>query len=96
MEISAVDAYKITEVARKPIDPWNKLFNRIRETAKKGYSTLSFDEEEEKVRFKEDRVEVKYKLEMLGYSVSYHRVMDKDYYYGQAYHNCYEISWETK
>ena len=94
MEISAIDAYKITEIARKPIDAWDKLFDRIRETAEKGYSALIFDEEKEKVRFKEHRKEVKNKLEELGYRVSHARVRDDDDYYGETYHICYTIAWE--
>ena len=94
MEISAVDAYKITEIARKPIDAWDKLFDCIKRTAEKGYSVLVFDEEKENVRFKEHRKEVKKRLEELGYRVSHARVRDDDYYYGEAYHICYTIAWE--
>lgn len=96
MEISAIEACKITEIARKPVNPWNKLFDGIRKAAEKGHSTLTFDEESEGVRFAEHRKEVKKKLEKLGYVVSYSRLMDKDCYFDEAYHNCYVVSWEGK
>lgn len=89
----AVDAHAITELARKPIDPWNKLFNRIKEEAEHGQFMLLFDEEAEGVKFKEHRKDVKKELELLGYSVSYSRQRDGDDYYGETYHNRYVIEW---
>ena len=76
----AEDAHVITELARKPINPWDKLFNRIKEEA-------------EKVTFKEHRKEVKSKLEELGYSVTYSRQRDSDDWCGITYHNRYVIEW---
>lgn len=88
----AADARIITELAKKPQNPWNKLFERIKETAEHGGSYLHFDEEKEQVQFKEPRQEVKQKLEDLGYEVSYSRVRNQDIYYGD-FHNSYSISW---
>ena len=89
----AGDAHAITELARKPIDPWNKLFNRIKEEAEHGQFMLLFDEEAEGVKFKEHRKDVKSKLEELGYGVTYSRQRDSDDYYGETYHNRYVIEW---
>ena len=94
MEISASGAYRLTEIARRPIDAWYKLFDCIKKTAEKGYTTLVFDEEKENVRFKEHRKEVKKRLEELGYRVYYAKVRDNDDYYGESYHICYTIVWE--
>lgn len=89
----AEDAHAITELARKPISPWNKLFNRIKEEAEHGQFMLLFDEEAEEVRFNEHRKDVKRELELLGYSVTYSRQKDSDDWYGEAYHNRYVIKW---
>ena len=89
----AEDAHAITELARKPINPWDKLFNRIKEEAEHGQFMLLFDEEVEGVKFKEHRKDVKKELELLGYSVSYSRQRDSDDYYGEIYHNRYVIEW---
>lgn len=88
----ATDARTITDLAKRPQNPWNKLFERIKETAERGDSYLHFDEEKEQVQFKEPRQEVKHKLEDLGYEVSYSRVRNQDIYYGD-FHNSYSISW---
>lgn len=93
--MKAIDAHVITQLARKPIDPWNKLFNRIKEEAEHGQFMLVFDEEAEGVRFKEHRKEVKKKLEELGYFVSYRRQRDNDDWYVEAYHNRYVIEWSV-
>lgn len=89
----AADAHVITELARKPINPWDKLFNRIKEEAEHGQFILLFDEEAEKVTFKEHRKEVKRKLEELGYIVTYSRQRNSDDWYGITYHNRYVIEW---
>ena len=68
MKISALEAYKITEITRKPIDAWDKLFDCIRKQAKDGFSSLTFDEEQENVRFKETRKEAKRLLEENEYA----------------------------
>ena len=88
----AAEARAITEVAKQPKNAWYKLFERIKEAAEQGKSTLIFDEEKEKVRFREDRKEVKRQLEGLGYNCSYRRVMDENFYL-YTYHNQYTISW---
>lgn len=88
----AADARTITDLAKRPQSPWNKLFARIKETAEQGGSYLHFDEEKEQAQFKEPRQEVKQKLEDLGYEVSYSRVRNQDIYYGD-FHNSYSISW---
>lgn len=90
----AGDARAITERARKPINPWEKLFNRIQEEAENGNFMLAFDEEKEGVRFDESAVDVEEQLEELGYTVSYSRVRDSDDYYGETRHVCYIIQWE--
>ena len=90
----ARDAHVLTELARKPIKPWDKLFNRIKEEAEHGQFMLIFDEEAEKVTFKEHRKEVKSKLEELGYSVTYSRQRDSDDWCGVTYHNRYVIEWQ--
>lgn len=91
--VGAELAHERAELARKPVNPWDTLFDLIIKMADDGQFRLVFDEENEKVRFKEDRKEVKKILEELGYSVSYHRVRDRDDWYGEAYHNCYVIEW---
>lgn len=91
--MKAMDAHIAAVVANTPIDPWTKLFNRIKEEATKGNFMLLFDEETEKVKFKEHRKEVKNKLEALGYSVTYSRHKDTDDYNGDTYHNRYVIEW---
>lgn len=91
--MNASIAREITELARKQNEPWNKLFIRIKEKAKQEKNVLEFDEEKEKVKFKEHRTEVKSKLENLGYNVSYSRVRNSDNYYGTIYHNKYVIEW---
>ena len=89
----AEDAHAITELARKPINPWDKLFERIKEEAERGHFILVFDEEKERVKFLEHRREVKKELEELGYIVSHCRVKDDDDYYGETYHIRYTINW---
>lgn len=91
--IRAETAHAQAEWARKAVDAWDKLYERIVEESKAGHFRLVFDEEDEKVRFKEDRKEVKKILEELGYYVSYRRVRDDDDWCGIAYHNCYTIEW---
>ena len=86
-------AHERAELARMPVNPWDILFDLIIKMADNGNFRLVFDEENEKVRFKEDRKEVKKILEELGYSVSYRRVRDDDDWCGIAYHNCYTIEW---
>lgn len=89
----AADAYATAEFARKPVDAWNRVFNRIKEEAERGCFVLLFDEEKEGVKFKEHRKVVKNELELLGYNVHYSRVKDSDSY-GDTYHNRYVISWD--
>jgi hypothetical protein len=91
----AADAKAIAEKARQPVNPWTKLFDHIKQQAELGHSKAVFNEEEEGVRFAEDRTEVKDKLEHLGYSVGYRREADADsaYYAGRSYHNVYTIYW---
>lgn len=91
--MKAEKAHERAEWARKPVNVWDKVFDRIGEEADNGRFMLVFDEEKENVRFKEHRKEVKQKLEELGYSVSYRRVRDDDDWCGVAYHNCYTIEW---
>ena len=90
--ISAAYANLITTAARSPEDPWEKLFKRIMQEAKRGQSMLVFDEEVESVKFVEHRKDVKKKLEDLGYCVSYSRIKDTDNYI-DAFHNRYVIEW---
>ena len=40
----AAEARAITEVAKQPKNAWHKLFERIKEEAEQGKSTLIFDE----------------------------------------------------
>lgn len=89
----AVNARAITDIARSPKNAWHKLFERIKEEAEHGNSTLIFDEQRECVVFSEHRKEVKKKLEELGYECSYRRVADEDYFYMNTYHNEYTVSW---
>lgn len=96
MNVTAADAYKITEETYKPVDAWDKLFEKIKERAENGFYQLCFDEETEGVRFKEERKEVKRKLEELGYIVTYSRQLDANGYFGQKYHNFYRVSWDMK
>ena len=89
----AVNARAITEIARQPKNAWHRLFERIKEEAENGNSTLIFDEEKELVMFSEHRKEVKNKLEELGYECSYRRVPDNISFYANTYHNEYTVSW---
>ena len=41
MEITAADAYKITEETYKPVDAWDKLFEKIREKSEKGFTSYA-------------------------------------------------------
>jgi hypothetical protein len=89
----ASDARSITKLAKEPVNPWCKLFERIKENAEQGQSSLSFDEAREGVFFTESRQAVKTRLEELGYTVSYSKVKNECYYYGDKVHNRYLISW---
>lgn len=89
----AANARAITEIARTPKNAWHKLFERIKEEAEHGNSTLVFDEERECATFSEHRKEVKKKLEELGYECSYRRIADREYFFPNTYHNEYTISW---
>ena len=91
--ITAAQARAITEKVKKPKDPWNTLFNKIKECSKKGGSVCTFDEEVQGVYFLEHRKKVKETLELLGYTVTYSRVMNSDTYNGIDYHNVYVIRW---
>ena len=89
----AVNARAITEIARQPKNAWHKLFERIKEEAENGKSTLIFDEDNEGVIFSEHRKKVKKKLEELGYECSYRRVKNEEYFFNNQYHNEYTVSW---
>lgn len=94
-ELYAADAVARTEKAKQPVGAWVKLFDRIAQQADLGNSRVVFNEETEGVRFTEERKAVKERLELLGYTVEYHRESDADsaYYGGGCYHNVYIINW---
>lgn len=92
LAISAEEARKLSESNTKK-SAWSVLFKRIKEQCKKGYTVVTFDEEEEDSYFKEHRKVVKSRLETLGYQVTYCRVRDTGDYCTDAYHNRYVIMW---
>lgn len=93
MEIRANEAKQLTEIANRPADAWEKLFEKIKKKAEEGCSSVIFDEEIEKAWFKENRKGVKKKLEDMGYSVDYRRILNSDSDWGNDYHNEYCVGW---
>lgn len=93
MEIRANEAKRLTEIANRPADAWDKLFEKIKKKAEEGYSSVIFDEEIEQAWFKEHRKEVKKKLEEMGYRVDYRRMINSDSDWGNDYHNEYCVGW---
>lgn len=93
MKIRANEAKRLTEIANRPVDAWEKLFEKIKKKAEEGCSSVIFDEEIEKAWFKETRKEVKKTLEDMGYAVEYRRILNSDSDWDNDYHNEYCVSW---
>lgn len=90
--ITAEAAREITaEAIKHRSDPWNLVFDKIKEAAEKG-NTVVIINESKGIWFNEPRKKVAEKLRELGYEVEYRRASEHDPYY-PGYYNIYTISW---